>query len=56
LHICIKSAYYAHNYSSKTVKNEGSCQKLAKNGLIQMENEGIKKKIFKILKKYSKRG
>ena len=58
--LCIKDlnkkSFYAHKYSSKTVKNEWGCQIFAKNGYFSLQNEGNLKKFFKFLKKYSKRG
>ena len=47
---------FMHDYSSKTVKNTSGCQKNAKNPAFWLENAGKNKKIFKKIKKYSKRG
>lgn len=54
--ICINKCILMHKYSSKTVKNEGNCQKNNKIAMVLKENEGNEKKIIKKIEKYSKRG
>ena len=43
-----------HKNSSKTVKNEGGCQKLAKKSFFLMENEGNWNKVVKKQKNIQK--